>query len=358
MKILYLVTHPDAVYREHVYLIYMKYRQLGKTGLRISIISFGSATLGNEYGNVDAKEGERAVHCAIDQGINMIDSSPYYGRTLSESRLGTYLRNGWREKVVLATKAGRYGKDQFDFSEKRIISSLEESLVRLKTDRIDILQLHDIDFAERNKVINEGIPALLKLKEQGKIRFAGVTGYPVFLLREMAEKFKLDVVLSFCHYNLMNTVLEKELLSFPVSESLGIINGSPLHMGILTQKGPPPWHGAPDAIKQCGKELALFCAKEGDNITSLALQFALCNEKITSTLVGMESVKEVRDNISILERPMNKPLLEKLQQMVSPLKNVSWPSGIPENHETKYFKFTEDEKERKDKVRHQDHQES
>lgn len=119
----------------------MIYKTLGQTGLRVSILGFGAAPLGNEYGRVDPIEGMQAVHYAIEQGINYFDVAPYYGRTLAETRLGQALI-GHRDKVILATKAGRHGdgvETGFDFSAKGIIRSLEDSLLRLKTDYIDIL---------------------------------------------------------------------------------------------------------------------------------------------------------------------------------------------------------------------------
>ena len=107
----------------------MEYRKLGRTDLQVSLLGFGTATLGNVYGVTDPSNSERAVHLAIEHGINFFDSSPYYGLTLSEERLGQALR-GWRDKVVLATKCGRYGMDAFDFSAARITASVDESLQR------------------------------------------------------------------------------------------------------------------------------------------------------------------------------------------------------------------------------------
>src|SRR5690606_18520685 len=109
--------------------------------------------------------------------------SPYYGRTLAEERLGRALE-GVRERVILATKAGRYGKDYpagFDFSAARIARSVEESLARLRTDRIDVYQLHDIEYAHREQIIDESLPAMRRLVEQGKVRYVGITSYALHL---------------------------------------------------------------------------------------------------------------------------------------------------------------------------------
>ena len=167
----------------------MEYRTLGKTGLRVSQMGFGCVSLGNEYGALSDDEGTRTVLAAIDHGINFFDTSPYYGRTLSESRLGTALR-GRRHEVVLATKGGRFDaplETGFDFSYNGIITMCEASLRRLQTDYFDVYQLHDIEFGDKEQVVNEGIRALHDLQQAGKVRFIGVTGYPLPLLREMLQ---------------------------------------------------------------------------------------------------------------------------------------------------------------------------
>ena len=114
----------------------MQYRKLGKTGLNVSVIGYGASPLGNAFGEVAPQQGIAAVHRAIDQGINLFDVSPYYGLTLAETRLGEALERH-RERVILMTKCGRYGMNEFDFSRKRIRRSVEESLARLRTDHVD-----------------------------------------------------------------------------------------------------------------------------------------------------------------------------------------------------------------------------
>src|SRR5580698_3098019 len=109
----------------------MEYRSLGTTDINVSMIGFGASPLGDVFRTIDPNEGVRAVHFAIDSGINFFDVSPYYGLTLAEKRLGEAL-SGYREKVVLATKCGRYGENVFDYSAKQVSVGVEESLQRLK----------------------------------------------------------------------------------------------------------------------------------------------------------------------------------------------------------------------------------
>lgn len=310
----------------------MIYKQLGKTGLTVSTIGFGGAPLGNQYGDIDDSEAIRAVHVAIDKGITFFDTSPYYGRTLSETRLGQAL-SGQRQKVILATKGGRIDRDEFDFSYKGILGMCAASLRRLQTDTIDVYQLHDIEFGDKSQIVNEAIPALQKLKQEGKVRFIGVTGYPLPLLREIIEMQALDVTLSYCHYNLMNTTLNKALVPTVKAKGMGLINGSVTHMGILTDQGPQPWHPAPAQVKKIGKEVADYCRRQGTPIAHLAIQFALQNEDVDVTLLGTRTVAELNESLGLLGKPPDPALLAKVQATIKPVADASWPSGRPENNE-------------------------
>jgi L-galactose dehydrogenase len=290
--------------------------------------------LGGEFGALDYAEGSRAVHCAIDHGINLFDVSPYYGRTLAEERLGRALKDK-RDRVVLSTKAGRYDQELphgFDFSARRVASSLEESLRRLRTDVIDLFLAHDIEFASREQILQETLPAMRKLKEEGKVRFIGVTGFPPGLLREVAQEGEVDVVLSYCHYNLLNTRLEAELVPLHDERGVGLINGSPLHMGVLTPQGPPTWHPAPPEVIQAARATSAWCVRRGVDLSDLALRFALDNRAIASTLVGMRTEAEVRANLQALDAGPDPELLAAVRRLLEKVQDIEWTSGLPENN--------------------------
>src|SRR6266542_4235603 len=157
----------------------MHYRSLGRTGLNVSVLSFGASSLGGVFHPIDEKEGVRCVHTAIDLGINFVDVSPYYGATKAETVLGRALREIKRDRYLLATKVGQYGEGEFDFSAARVTRSLDESCSRLGVDYIDLLQCHDIEFADLDQIVNETLPALVKLREQGRIGHIGITGLPL-----------------------------------------------------------------------------------------------------------------------------------------------------------------------------------
>lgn len=309
----------------------MIYRPLGHTGIQVSILGFGAATLGNLYGDIDVRESQRAVHTAIDRGINFFDVSPYYGKNLAEERLGAALE-GHRDKVVLATKCGRYGLNDFDFSARRIHQSIDESLRRLRTDRIDLFQAHDVEFTHADQVIHETIPALREIQRSGKARAIGITGYSLRNLRQIAEAVPVDTVLSYCRYNLL--VRDMDAVLPPAAQRLGfgLINASPLHMSILTERGAPPWHPAPQKIKDVGRQIVELCHAHGTSAAAVGLRFCLDNPNVSSTFAGMATVSEVEQNTALLESQNDPDLLAEIEKIVAPVKDTIWPSGLVENH--------------------------
>ncbi|MHC4646604.1 MAG: aldo/keto reductase [Planctomycetota bacterium] len=294
----------------------MIYRTLGKTGLKVSIIGFG--------------EGRRAVDRAIDYGINYFDVAPYYGRTAAESRLGEYL-DGKRDKVILTSKAGRYDITDFDFSAKRVMQSINQSLKRLRTDYVDLYQIHDVEYGKSEQVIAETIPAMHKLKEQGKIRFVGITGYPLTPLRKVAEAADIDTVLTYCRYNLMDTTMDDILTPVVRQKGIGLINASPLHMRVLTDKGAPSWHPAPKKVFEVAREVAYFCREHNTTISKLALQFALAHKDVAITLIGMSKLHHVEANVGIVGMQADPEVLAEVLEMIKPVANICWKEGLPEN---------------------------
>jgi L-galactose dehydrogenase len=308
----------------------MIYRTLGKTGLKVSVIGFGASPLGGEFGSVDSAECRRAVDRAIECGINYFDVAPYYGRTLAESRLGEFLE-GRRDKVVLTSKACRYDIADFDFSQKRVVQSIEESLKRLRTDYVDLYQIHDVEYGRIDQVIGETIPAMFKLRKQGKIRFVGITGYPLTVLRKVAEAADIDTVLTYCRYNLMDTTMDDILTPVARKKDIGLINASPLHMRVLTDKGAPNWHPAPRDVFEVAREVTLLCREHDTTISNLAMQFALAHKDVAITLVGMSKVRHVDANVAIVGTEPNAALLAEVLETIEPVANICWKEGLPEN---------------------------
>lgn len=310
----------------------MEYRQLGKTGLEISILGYGAGPLGDEFEAIDMQEGERSVHTAIDHGINYFDVAPYYGRTLAEKRLGRALE-GHREKVVLATKCCRDDLNGFDFSAKRVLESIDESLKRLRTDYVDLLQIHDIEFGDKRQIIEETVPAAYEVQKSGKTRYIGITGLPLKMLRDVASEVPIDSILSYGRYNLMVTDLDELLRPFCQENGIGLINASPLLLRILTDRGAPDWHPASQKVKQTGKTLAKMCRERGTNISDVAMRFCFNYLPVASTLSGMSKQRHVERNLAALEAENDPALLEEIATIVAPVKNQIWPTGKDENHD-------------------------
>ncbi|MBB3111306.1 aryl-alcohol dehydrogenase-like predicted oxidoreductase [Paenibacillus phyllosphaerae] len=307
----------------------MKYRMLGKTGLEVSALSFGASSLGSVFRQTDDAEGIRTVHAAVDSGINLIDVSPYYGATKAETVLGQAINEISRDRFYLSTKAGRYGMDTFDFSKSRIVSSLEESLQRLQTDYVDLLFLHDIEFVPPEIIIEEAIPALDSLKQQGKIRFSGICGLPLALFEQMLPRVQVDTIISYCHYALNDTSLTRLL---PLLDSLGVglINASPLSMGLLGTRGTPDWHPASPELKETCLRAAKLAEERGSDIAKLAIQFSTGNPAIPTTLVSTANPDNIARNIAWTDESVDTELLEEVLEVLKPVHNQTWVSGLPQ----------------------------
>ena len=316
----------------------MQYRALGQTGFDVSVIGFGASPLGNEFGATDFDDGVRAVHLGIDRGINFFDVSPYYGRTLAEERLGKALV-GRRDKIILATKVGRYGRnaEDCDYSAARVASSVEGSLARLQTDYIDLLQVHDVEnVADPRQIVDETIPALRKLQRQGKCRAVGITGLPLRILRWIAEQTDVDAILSFCRYNLMIDDMDELLTPFCRAKQIGLINAAPLHMRLLADAGPPDWHPASEPIRAAARKVIDACRHTGVDVADVALRFCLDHPHVSTTVIGMPRVREVEQNLQTLEMKNDPELLREIEQIVAPVKNQIWTQGREEHNDAKW----------------------
>ena len=311
----------------------MEYRSLVNTDLKVSILGFGGSPLGNAYGEIYQEGLNRAAAYAIDSGINFFDVSPYYGVTLAEERLGVAL-HGRRDQIVLMTKCGRYGLDNFDFSAARLHKSIDESLARLKTDRVDILLAHDIEFGDMKQIVEETIPALEAIRKQGKTRYIGVSGLPLGVLIAAVETGKLDVVLSYCRYNLLIHDMDQQLTPVAKRQGVALINASPMHMGILTKKGAPDWHPAPEAVKKAGQAMVEYCEALGLSLPAIALRMALDYSAVASTLVGISNVMEVQQNLRTLATVSDPALLAALRKIAGAAFNQTWESGRPQNSDS------------------------
>ena len=309
----------------------MEYRTLGKTGLKVSALSFGASSLGGVFKPVDESTAIRTVHTALDSGINFIDVSPFYGYTKAETVLGKALKGIPRDRYFIATKVGRYGDAEFDFSAKRSASSVDESLRRLGVDYVDIIQSHDNEYGDLNQVINETIPALRQIQKQGKARFIGVTGYPLKIFRTILSSTEVDTILSYNHYSLNDTTLVG-LLPWLRQKGVGVVNASPVSQGLLTNHELPAWHPAPEDVRKACANAAAYCRSQGTDIAKLAMQFSLSNPEIDTTLVGTADPTNIEKNAKWIEEPIDAVVLGNVQKILAGIKDHVWVLGRPENN--------------------------
>jgi aryl-alcohol dehydrogenase-like predicted oxidoreductase len=310
----------------------MERRPLGKTGLSLPVLSFGASSLGAEFRAVDVGEALRSVHAALDCGMNFIDTSPFYGRGMSEVLLGIALKDVPRDSYLLGTKLGRYDKAHFDFSAKRVAESVDISLHRLGTDHLDICLCHDIEFVPMQQIVDETLPALRKIQQQGKVRFIGVSGYPMKMFRFVLDQTDLDVVLSYNHYTLQNTMFG-DLVPYLKAKGVGIMNAAPFSARLLTNAPLPPWHRATPEVRAVARQAAEHCAKAGVDIAQLALQFSIANPDMTTCVTGSANPDRVREWAGWAAKPLDPALLAEVLQILKPIHNWFYVEGLPENND-------------------------
>ena len=310
----------------------MKYRTLGSTGLELPILSFGASSLGQEFRQVDVSEALSAVHAAFDVGMNFIDTSPFYGRGMSEVLLGVALRGIPRDSYILGSKLGRYDADHFDFSAERVAESVDVSLHRMGVDYLDIMLCHDIEFVEMSQIVEETLPALRKVQQQGKVRFIGISGYPMNIFRYVLDRTDLDVVLSYNHYSLQNTMFG-DLVPYLKDKDVGIMNAAPFSARLLTNASLPSWHKATDEVRETCRKAAEHCTANGVDIAQLALQFSIANPDMTTCVTGSANPDRVRQWAKWAEEPLDENLLEEVQEILAPIHNWFYIEGRPENND-------------------------
>ena len=313
----------------------MVYNEIGKTGMRVSNLSFGASSLGGVFHSIREEEGIRAVHTAVDNGINFIDVSPYYGHMKAETVLGKALKEIPREKYYLSTKVGRYGKDGvniWDYSAKRTLESVYESMERLNVDYIDLINVHDIEFQSRmegglQKIVDETLPVLVQLKREGVVRHVGITDLQPENLKwviEHCDEGMVESVLCFCHYCLNDTLL-MDYLGFFEQHGVGVINASPLSMGLLSQRGAPNWHPASKDLKEACAKAAAYCQEQGYEIEKLAMQFSTSqNPRIATTLFSSANPANVLKNIAYVNDPLDESLVAEVQHIIGDQMFVRW----------------------------------
>ncbi|QDS91858.1 D-threo-aldose 1-dehydrogenase [Roseimaritima multifibrata] len=311
----------------------MEKRPLGNTGMELTKLSFGASSLGQEFRSVDLNEALKSVRVALDSGMNFIDTAAYYGRGMSEVLLGQVLPDVPRDQYYLGTKLGRFAPKHFDFSPRRVEESIDISLERMKLDYLDIALLHDIEFVDVDRVIEETLPALRKEKEKGKVRFIGVSGYPMKIFKEVLAKADIDVLLTYNHYTLQND-MATELVPLCKEKGVGLMNGAPFAARLLTNAPLPEWHKATPQVRELAKKAAEHCAGKGVDIAQLALQFTIANPDFATCVTGSANPQRIQQWVEWAALPLDEQLLSEVQAILQPVHNWFHIEGRPENNDT------------------------
>lgn len=307
-------------------------RPLGNTGLQLPVLSFGASSLGAEFRNIDINEAMRCVRVALDLGMNFIDTSPFYGRGMSEVLLGVALQGVPRDSYLLGTKLGRYSGTRFDFSASRVIESVEISLERMKVDHLDFCLCHDIEFVDMKQIVEETIPQMRVLQKKGMIRFVGISGYPMNIFKYVLGQTDLDVILSYNHYTLQNTMLA-DLAGFLKSKGVGVMNAAPFSARLLTNTELPKWHKATPLVRETARKAAKHCESKGVDIAQLALQFSVANPDMTTCVVGSANPKNVQLWADWAAKPIDQQLLKETLEILKPIHNWFYIEGRADNND-------------------------
>jgi aryl-alcohol dehydrogenase-like predicted oxidoreductase len=310
----------------------MKTRMLGNTGLEIPILAFGASSLGQEFRSITFEEAVGSVQAALDCGMNLIDTSPFYGRGMSEVLLGIVLKNIPRERYLLCSKLGRYTLEHFDFSAKRVAESVDVSLHRLGTDHLDIILCHDIEFVPMQQIVDETLPALRKIQKSGKVRCIGFSGYPQKVFPFICDQAEVDCVLNYNQYTLQNTRFADETIPALKSKGIGIMNAGPFSARLLTDAPLPAWLKEPEEVKKAARQAAALCQSRGSSIAKLAIQFSIANPDIATTIAGSANPLNVRAWAEWAAEPIDETLLRDVQEIFEPVKNIGHIEGLPENN--------------------------
>jgi len=307
----------------------MEYREIGKTGMKVSNLSFGASSLGGVFHSLKEQEGIDAVYTAVENGINFIDVSPYYGHLKAETVLGKALKGIERNKYYLSTKVGRYGKDgknYWDYTAKKATESVYESMERLNVETIDLINVHDIEFADLEMVCKETLPALVDLRNKGIAKHVGITNLTLRHFKYVIDHVPVGTVesiLSFCHYTLNDDALS-DYFDYFESKKIGVINASPYSMGLLTERGVPDWHPAPEALKRLSRKVVEHCKSKGVPIEQLAVSFSTQNPRIATTLFSTTNPENVLKTIQYANTPLDMDLLTDVQKIFEPGFRDTW----------------------------------
>jgi len=306
-------------------------RPLGRSPLAVTELGFGAAPIGDQYARLDDARAIAAVETAVTAGINLFDTSPLYGHGLAEHRCGTALRRFDRRRVVLSTKVGRWMDPRaprrngsgyrggfphgavIDYSYDGTLRAYEQSLLRLGTDRVDILLIHDVDvwthgsdavetrFAE---AMNGAYRALERLRAEGAVRAIGVGVNEAEMCARFAQAGDFDCMLLAGRYSLLEQGALDTFLNTASARGIGVMLGGVFNSGILAT-GPVPgakynYRPAPAEVIARVARIDAVCRAHGVALPVAAVHFPLGHPAVASVVLGAADPGEVERNVAAL----------------------------------------------------------
>ncbi|MBC7237027.1 MAG: aldo/keto reductase [Chloroflexi bacterium] len=313
----------------------MQYRSLGHSGVRVSEVGLGTDQFGRR---VDRQTVHEIVAVALEEGINFIDTADIYGEGLSEEYLGTALE-GHRNEVVLATKGrSKMGEGPNDYGASRyhLMNALEASLRRLRTDHIDLYQIHAVDMSTP---FEETMRTLDDMVRSGKVRYIGASNYQAWQLcrcNDLAERMGwVPFITIQPHYHMLEREVERELLPYCRAFDIGVLPYFPLAAGLLTGKYKPGMEPPPDsrAAENEGarryiaryatpenfrriERLSEFARQRGHTLVELAIAWLLAEPLVSSVIAGVSRVEHVRPNARASEWRLDQEELDEIRRIL------------------------------------------
>ena len=323
--------------------------RLGKTGVEVTALGFGGATIGGLFRRIPEGEVQATLAAAWDLGIRLFDTAPSYGHGQSEHRVGNHLRQCDLAGTVVATKVGKLlqrpaaGGDRadpaewtgglqfrlrWDFSYDGVLRSYEDSLQRLGLTRVDLLTIHDLDYSEHptaeiadrllhQLVAEGGWRALQELKAAGEIRAVGAGINDPGTITRFAERIEVDYVLLAMPYSLVEQEMLDGELAWCAERGIGIVKGAPYASGILATGAVAGarfnYAVADPAVRAKVARIEQVCARHGVPLRAAALQFPLAHPAVAAVIPGAASPAEVADNAAMLARPIPADLWAELK---------------------------------------------
>lgn len=314
----------------------MKYKRLGHSGLEVSALGLGTNSFGSR---ADAKTSEHIIHAALDSGINFLDTANIYSDTASESIIGQAIENR-RDQVVLATKAGLptgKGPNQQGSSRRHLELELENSLKRLRTDYVDLYQIHSFD---PNTPLEETLRTLDDMVRAGKVRYIGASNYAGWELMKalgISDRLNLNRFISMqTSYSLADRTPEREVVPLCIDQGLGIIPYFPLAGGILTgkytsttdapagsrlDKNPSFAQRMSESSLALGRDVSRIAAEAGCSASSLSLAWLMEQPVVSSVIVGATRVEQVEDNLKSVELALQNSVMAQLDEASRSFRN-------------------------------------